>query len=140
METDFTDAGVYPQPLRLLPEAGKEKLFCSSCTMGIVGDCGTGTRSVVGCQLVEVGAGRELPLAWVFVKNVVFRRRVSVYKCTNTLHKAGEQRLYHPRGVAWSKQTGLFNVNNKWFFSLLLLEEITSAVCASTPAAPASEI
>ena len=140
LETDFTDAGVYAQPLRLLPEAGKADLFCSSCTLGIVGDCGTGTRSVVGCRLVEVGAGRELPLAWVFVRNVVFRRRVSVCECRNELHEAGQQRLNHPRGVAWSKKTGLFNVKNKWFFSLLLLEEITSAVCASTPAAPASEI
>ena len=95
---------------------------------------------MVGCRLVEVGAGRELPLAWVFVKNVVFRRRVSIYECRNELHEAGQKRLYHLRGVAWSKKTELFNVKNKWFFSLLLLEEITSAVGASTPVAPASEI
>lgn len=93
-----------------------------------------GPRCLAGCK----GADGELlaarrrqskaPTAWVFVGRIVTHEVVETWECTAPGHDPNEERSMQPFGVDWSMRTGLFNVNNSWFFSLLLLEAVTKAV------------
>ena len=64
--------------------------------------------------------------AWVFVGSTVRRQPVIMCKCESPLHP--EDVVLRPAGVEWSTRTGLFNVGDRWFFSLLVLEDVTRDV------------
>ena len=64
--------------------------------------------------------------AWVFVGSTIRRQNVTMCVCNSPLHPTDV--VLRPAGVDWSTRTGLFNVGDRWFFSLLVLEDVTRDV------------
>ena len=70
-----------------------------------------------------VKEGQQAP--WIFVGTAIVHGELSALSCTHPLHPGPQPgRIFYPRGVGWSIQNGLFNVRNKFFFSLGLLVEL----------------
>lgn len=61
--------------------------------------------------------------AWVFVGSTIQRQNVTMYMCPSHVHPTDV--VLRPAGVEWSTRTGYFNVGDRWFFSLLVLEDVT---------------
>ena len=64
--------------------------------------------------------------AWVFVGSTIQRQNVTMYMCPSAEHPTDV--ALRPAGVEWSTRTGYFNVGDRWFFSLLVLEDVTRDV------------
>ena len=60
---------------------------------------------------------------WLFVGPVIMQGTLSLKTCTHMNHPESG-RIFHPRGVSWSMLSGMFNVEDRYFFSLALLSEI----------------
>ena len=98
-------------------------------------------RPLDGCRSCLLASERPMPLqkptkaskrfAWRFVGRSIKRVPVEHWQCTASGHEDPYTKNHRPAGVAWSKANGLFNVGDSWFFSLLLLEEVTEIVCAT---------
>ena len=76
------------------------------------------------------------PAAWVFVGTLVLRQPMDTYTCVAELHAPKTRRIIHPMSVHWTTATGLFNVANAWFFSVLLLEAVTKTIRTQKKIAP----
>ena len=91
--------------------------------------------------------------AYIFIGQLVLRQPVEVWYCTSTTHgeaaaggpqvrrgfvsrarRDGSGHDILPMGAAWTQATALFNNSNAWFFSVLLLDEVTDLVRANTTA------
>ena len=114
---------VYPSEIRPLP------LECPQCPSCRLAD---GSPMV----LTQRRRSGQRPSAWVFVGALVLRQPVDVYECHAQGHLPEAHRVCHPIGVEWSTATGLFNVANAWFFSILLLEAVTKTLRICKKAAP----
>ena len=76
------------------------------------------------------------PTAWVFIGTLVLRQPMDTYTCVAELHSPSTRRVIHPMSVDWTTATGLFNVANAWFFSVLLLEAVTKTIRTQKKIAP----
>ena len=63
--------------------------------------------------------------AWVFIGQVIRRQLVLQYSCPGCKERK-ERHVHRPQGRNWTLETGLFNVCDSWFFSVLLLEKVTA--------------
>ena len=95
-------------------------------------------RPLEGCRSCTLASGARMPLrkpskktprtAWRFVGRSIKRVVVENWQCSSTCHGDPYTKNHRPAGVLWSKANGLFNVGDSWFFSLLLLEEVTELI------------
>ena len=103
-----------------------------------------------GCRSCLAAGGGALPLqpakkgkskhfAWRFVGRSIKRVAVQHRRCGASGHVDPCTVNHRPAGVAWSKANGLFNVGDSWFFSLLLLEEVTKVI-QRTDCAPSAAV
>jgi hypothetical protein len=93
-------------------------------------------------RLITSQTGRQegrLPSCWVFVGRTFFRANTRKFSCPALGHPSKQGRLFHPRGVPWTRATKLFNVQDCWFFAVSLLEEVTMLV-AQARVAPLTAI
>ena len=69
---------------------------------------------------------------WVFIGKTVRRQQRVLHYCNALAHPKGIPRTAYPglgaEGVGWTTATGLFNVSNAWFFSVLLLDDATNLI------------
>lgn len=63
---------------------------------------------------------------WIFVGKVVLRQPIETWACSAVGHEGVQ--FISPNSVAWTSTTGMLNVGNCWFFSILLLEAVTKHV------------
>ena len=76
-------------------------------------------------ELKDTRRGSRQHYAWQFVGRSIKLVPVKKLTCVADAHEDPYTVNHRPAGVAWSKRTGLFNVGDAWFFSLLLLEDVT---------------
>ena len=108
------DDGLFPRTLRPLVSS-----TCPHCTK-----CDGSPMPVVPRKRRAADAAA----AWVFIGSTISRRLVEVWECQSPRHPSSQSKLVHPEGVQWTLATGLFNVCDAWFFSRLLLEEMTDRI------------
>jgi hypothetical protein len=113
------------------------------------------------CPCCIDSSGRPLPLqhhirgngqAWVFVGELILNEPSEVWACSATMHREAELVCQPPdrgwisrarrdgnghdvlsMGTDWTRATALFNNGNAWFFSVLLLDEVTALIQDGLP-------
>lgn len=127
---------VFPPVVRPLPVAAPCCPFCK--------DAG-GSPLPLQCQ-----RSRSNVLVWVFIGNLILNEPIETYVCTapghaeiaaaalvsggvlsSTCH-GGLAHQIHSQGVPWTTSTGLFSNGECWYFSVLLLDEVSRWVWGSS--------
>ena len=108
---------VFPETLSALP------VHAPVCPRGCTTACQEPLPLKIACHS-QRPSGATARTAWVFIGRVVRLQVLKVYSCDGCRRK-GQRYHFHPFGTEWTRRTGLFNVADAWFFSVLLLDKVS---------------